>query len=150
MDTGPGQPVIERNPARVDRQVGQRTVLVAAVVSIAGHVVHNLEEFPLAVLVGWETLVPVGVTVLLVAWLLGRPGRSASLATAGWALLVIVVGGGSVLPLPIWPFVPAQTVSHYAAHVVYALTQVPLLWVAVRSLQRRESTGEASAGPLGQ
>lgn len=47
---------------------------------------------------------------------------------------MIVVGGASTLPLAVWPFTPEQTVSHYAAHVVYAVAQFPLIWVAGRGL----------------
>lgn len=111
-----------------------RAVLVALVLSAAGHVVHNLAEFPPGFLLGWETLFPLAVTVALGAWLLARPGRLAFGAAGGWALVVIVGGGGSVLPLGALPFVPDQSVSHYLAHLVYALAQLPLLWVAYRGL----------------
>ncbi len=38
----------------------------------------------------------------------------------GWGVLNLVIGGiVSVLPLPILPFVPEQSVTHYGAHVVY-------------------------------
>jgi hypothetical protein len=36
----------------------------------------------------------------------------------------------TVLPLP---FLPEQSVSHYAAHVVYTLGQVPLVLVSYRA-----------------
>jgi len=41
----------------------------------------------------------------------------------------------TVLPLPILPFEPEQSATHYLAHLVYALGQVPLLvvgWLAAR------------------
>lgn len=50
-----------------------------------------------------------------------------------WVLGILHgLGGGvlSVLPLPIWPFVPDQTLSHYVVHGVYFLAQVPLLLLA--------------------
>lgn len=111
-----------------------RTILVATAASGAGHAAHNLAEFPPAILVGPETLLPIGVTVALAWAMLGRPGRASFLAAAAWAMLVIVVGGASVLPLAVWPFSPEQTVSHYAAHLVYAVAQLPLIWVAGRGL----------------
>jgi len=52
---------------------------------------------------------------------------------AAWLLLawgwLHLVGGAvlSVLPLPILPFRPAQTVYHYAFHVLYGAAQIPLL-----------------------
>jgi len=33
----------------------------------------------------------------------------------------------SVLPLPVLPFTPEQSLRHYSFHVLYAATQVPLL-----------------------
>lgn len=50
-----------------------------------------------------------------------------------WVLGILhgLIGGVfSVLPLPIWPFVPEQTVSHYIIHGVYVIAQVPLLLLA--------------------
>lgn len=114
--------------------VQSRTLLAALGLSAAGHVVHNLLEFPVTVLLGWETLVPLAVTVGLGAWLLTRPGRLAFGAAGVWALVVILGGGGSVLPLGVLPFVPDQSVSHYQAHLGYALAQLPLIWVAYRGL----------------
>lgn len=111
-----------------------RAVLVALALSAAGHVVHNLAEFPPGILLGWETLFPLAVTVALGGWLVARPSRFAFGAAGGWALVVIVGGGGSVLPLGVLPFVPDQSLSHYLAHLVYALAQLPLLWVAYRGL----------------
>lgn len=81
------------------------------------------------------------VIVLLGMSMLGRPERSVFVATRGWTVIIIVFGGDSVLPLSILPFVPKQTIGHYVTHVVYALTQVPLLWVAwrgVRSYRRSD------------
>jgi hypothetical protein len=43
----------------------------------------------------------------------------------------------SILPLPIWPFVPEQTLPHFVAHGIYFVAQIPLLVVAVILLRRR-------------
>lgn len=112
-----------------------RYVLVAVAASVAGLLVHNLAEFPPSVVAAPETLGPVAVTVAVGGLLLGRPGRTASLTAAAWALLVGAVGALSVLPLAVWPYSPAQTVGHYAAHAAFALGQLPLLRVAVRGLR---------------
>ncbi|WP_255171046.1 hypothetical protein [Natrononativus amylolyticus] len=116
-----------------------RLVAGAIAASIGGTLVHNLAEFPPSILLGPETLVPVGITLLLGVAMLRSPTRGVFLAAAGWAAIVAVVGGGSVLPLSVLPFTPDQTVGHYAAHVVYALAQVPLLWVALRGVRRSSS-----------
>lgn len=115
--------------------VNRRHVVLAVGGSIGGLLVHNLAEFPPAILLAPETVVPVGLTVFVGVILLRRPGRGVFLTAAAWAVIVIVFGGGSVLPLDILPFVPEQTVGHYAAHVVYALAQLPLLWVSWRGLR---------------
>jgi hypothetical protein len=44
-----------------------------------------------------------------------------------WGLLHLVGGFATVLPLPVWPFSPEQSVRHYAFHVLYAFTQLPLV-----------------------
>lgn len=118
-----------------EHSVATGHVLVAVGASIGGLLVHNLEEFPPSILLGPETWVPVAITVMLGMALLGRPGTGVFVAAAGWAVIVIAVSGASVLPLPIWPFTPEQTVSHYMAHVVYALAQLPLLWLGWRGFQ---------------
>lgn len=113
-------------------QPSPRAVIFALVVSGVGHIIHNLAEFPIAILVGWETVLPIGVTVLLGAiWYL-RPGRATFAMLAVWAAVVIVFGGGSVIPFGFLPFVPEQSISHYVAHAVYALTQIPLLWIGLQ------------------
>ena len=65
------------------------------------------------------------------SWRLPLPSaRSKVVAAAalGWGVLNLVIGGiVTVLPLPILPFAPEQSVTHYAAHVVYTLGQVPLV-----------------------
>lgn len=119
-----------------------RIIVGALVVSGLGHVIHNLQEFPITILFGWETLFPLAVTVLLgVTWYRG-PARTTYAAMAGWAAIVIVFGGGSVIPFRFLPFVPEQSVAHYAAHVVYAVTQLPLLWVGLQGFRsdRPDST----------
>jgi hypothetical protein len=109
-------------------------ILASLALSAAGHVIHNLAEFPVAILWSWETLVPLAVTAVLGGALLRRPGTASYAGAAGWALVVLVVGGGSVLPVGALPFVPEQSLSHYLAHLAYAVTQLPLVWVGYRGL----------------
>ena len=51
----------------------------------------------------------------------------------------------SVLPLSILPFVPEQSITHYGAHVVYAVGQIPLIVLGYRALRGRA----AAADPAG-
>lgn len=110
-------------------------VVAAIGSSLGGLIVHNLSEFPPAILVSPETLGPVVVTLLLGVGMLRRPGSGVFLAAAAWAVVSFVIGGASVLPLAIWPFTPAQSVGHYAAHAAYAVGQLPLLWVAIQGFR---------------
>jgi hypothetical protein len=72
-----------------------------------------------------------------------RPGSFliATLACA-WGILNLVVGGVlSVLPLSVLPFVPEQSLTHYGAHIVYTLGQVPLVWVSWRAARVAAAMG---------
>jgi multisubunit Na+/H+ antiporter MnhB subunit len=91
-----------------------------------------------------QSVIPVAVTVLL--WLRAtHPTRSYLGWTLAWTVLVIVGGGGSVFPLAFLPFVPDQTTSHYAAHLAYAVLQLPLLGVTWHALAYREGRGAPAA-----
>jgi hypothetical protein len=97
------------------------------------------------VLLGPETVGPTAVYLLLAAsWL--TPARRA----AGWLLLgwgwLHMIGGGllSVLPVPLRPYHPEQSLRHYAFHALYAALQLPLLIVATR-YQRRPRTVRLAA-----
>ncbi len=130
------------------------------ILSGAGHLIHNIQEFGLGILVGVETLLPMGVTVILIAAVRRRTSRGVLLVTGAWALVVLVVGAGSVFPLQVLPFEPEQSAAHYITHAVYALLQVPLFvataisLVALRSDRDGPSDGrhrpEAAGGRTGQ
>jgi hypothetical protein len=117
-------------------------VLVSAVVAWFGYYLHNINDLPGQTLFSPETLYPTLVMVVLVALWARRPNRLATWALLAWTALNLVVGGVlSVLPLPVLPFDPAQTVKHYAFHAVYTLTQVPLFVLLVRWLRSRTGHG---------
>ena len=50
-----------------------------------------------------------------------------------------------MLPLSFLPFVPEQSMSHYGAHVVYTLGQVPLVLVAYRAARWATASQERSS-----
>ena len=112
-------------------------VAPAAVISILGLCLHNVadldDQYPWSI----ETLGPaVFLAACLVIWRL-RPRPAGTLLLA-WALLNLLGGAVlSVLPLPFLPFVPEQSVRHYSFHVLYALTQVPLLRAARAQMKAR-------------
>ncbi len=101
------------------------------ILSGAGHVIHNVQEFGLGVLAGGETLLPLGITVMLIAAVRRRTSRGVLLVASMWALVVLVGGGGSVFPLAALPFKPEQSTAHYITHAIYALLQLPLLATTV-------------------
>lgn len=118
-----------------------RWMASAALLSWGSMAVHNLYELPIS-LIALENIGPLAVTLLLVMAHFAWPASRVPLvALLGWAVLNLIGGGIiSVLPLPFLPFEPEQSLSHYLAHVVYGLGQVPLLvvtWMALARTGRR-------------
>ena len=106
----------------------------ALLVAWLGMAVHHAADLPDMPPLAPEYVAPAVVSVAL--WLLWwrRSSPTARGLILGYALLQLVGGAIlSVLPLPIWPFVPAQTFCHYAFHGVYGLAQLPLVVSALRS-----------------
>ncbi len=109
------------------------SVLIALGFALLGRLAHDVAEFGALSGEFWVTgaLIPVGLTT---AWWWGFSGSmrdGLAWVLVAWLVLNAVVGGLlSVLPLPIWPFDPAQTLGHYAVHAIYAVSQLPLAWLA--------------------
>ncbi len=101
-------------------------LLVAVTIASLGLVAHNLLSLPLPLL-SPDIIGPLVVYAGLLVWYRLSHGSSAARVTF---LLWIAVS--LALPLAILPFVPDQTLGHYLAHAIYALTQVPLLWLLIR------------------
>jgi hypothetical protein len=102
-----------------------------------GLAVHNAAELGGTALLEPETTGPTAVLVLLAAGWFTSFRRVAEWMLLGWGWLHLVGGLLSVLPLPLWPYEPDQTLSHYAFHAQYALLQLPLLVTLTRHLHRR-------------
>ncbi len=111
----------------------QVTIILALTVAWLGLWTHEFYRIPLARGLTPDGSLPLlAIALLLLIWWL----RAADKRAATWALLVYglinAVGGIlSVLPLPILPFVPEQTLDHYLVHTWYALCQIPLIVVAL-------------------
>ncbi|NJD28186.1 MAG: hypothetical protein FIA92_07800 [Chloroflexi bacterium] len=114
----------------------RRAMSLALALSGASMLAHNLFELPLSPL-DVENSGPLVVDVILAAAFALRPRSFAAIVSiAAWGLLNLVIGGIiTVLPLPILPFAPEQTVSHYLAHAVYMLGQVPLVVLSTRAIR---------------
>lgn len=137
---------MSRQPSASDR--GTRSAMgptpgrmaMAFVASWVAMLTHNQFELPLSP-VDIENSGPLLVDIALLAAYWRRPtSRVVQVAILGWALLNLVIGGlVTVLPLPVLPFVPEQSVSHYLAHVVYAAGQVPLVLLSIAALRQPPS-----------
>lgn len=117
------------------RPVSRVAMAAALTLSAASMLAHNLYELPLSP-IDLENSGPIAFAAILgVAYALRPASKVVAAAALGWGVLNLVIGGiVTVLPLSILPFVPEQSVTHYAAHVVYALGQVPLVVLGYRAL----------------
>lgn len=111
--------------------------MLALALSWLGFVLHNVADLPGQTLASPETLYPTLIYVVVVAvWFFAR--RVGTWLLLGWAALQLAGGGVlSVLPFPFLPFDPVQTWHHYSFHVVYVLSQVPLVVLLVREVRQR-------------
>ena len=107
--TGATSPTADR------RRIG--LLALALAVSWASMLFHNQWELPLTPL-DLENTGPLAVDIALLVACWWRPwSRVVWTVILAWGLLNMVVGGlVTVLPLPVLPFVPEQTVDHYAVH----------------------------------
>jgi hypothetical protein len=100
-------------------------------VSAFGAWAHNvLEGIPTA---SPETLSALLPAVVLAVWWWRGGGRLLWWLSFVWVFALNLIVGAmlSVLPLPLWPFVPDQSLEHYLSHLFYGVTQVPaiaILW----------------------
>ena len=107
----------------------------AAALGWLGMYVHNVADLPHLTLASPENLVPGLIWLLLLGLWWAKPSRTLpAYLLMTWGLLNLVGGFATVIPLPIWPFKPEQSLRHYTFHVLYALTQLPLLALVRREL----------------
>ena len=124
-----------------DRSLG----LVAALLALSwlGLFVHNSIELPSLNLLSPDNSLPALVAVLLYAgwWLLPTRRLAAALLLV-WGLLHLVGGAiVTVIPFSFLPFVPDQDFTHYFAHFLYGLAQLPLIGVMIQQIRRLPKTG---------
>ena len=115
--------------------------VAAVVVSWLGFFVHNVADLPGQSILSPESMYPTLVFfVLLALWFVPRVRTVATWALLVWALLHFVGGAVlSVLPLPILPFSPDQSLHHYLFHGLYGVLQVPLIVLCIARLRRRDA-----------
>jgi hypothetical protein len=118
----------------------------ALALSAVSMLAHNLYELPLSP-IDLENSGPIAFAAILgMAFALRPDSKPVAAAILGWGVLNLVIGGiVSVLPLAILPFVPEQSVTHYGAHVVYAVGQIPLVVLGYRALRSPATASSPTA-----
>lgn len=118
------------------------TLSILAFVSWLGMILHNAQELPTLTLVSPEEFYPTLIYIaLLLAYILLPRKRIVLLLFLVWALLHLIVGGIlTVISFSFLPFYPEQTLSHYLAHVVYSIAQLPLIFWVWRELRAEART----------
>ncbi|GAB0103961.1 hypothetical protein JMUB6875_29350 [Nocardia sp. JMUB6875] len=120
-------------------------IVLATALSWLGLYLHNVNDLPHQTPQSPESALPGALLLmLLAAWAVRPLRRACTIALLGWGWLNLVGGALSVLPLPIWPFYPEQTLHHYAWHAMYAVLQIPLLVVATRYLRDRRPSSRSN------
>ena len=114
--------------------------LVAALLALSwfGLFVHNAIELPSLNLLSPENSLPALVAMLLfVGWWLLPTKRLAAALLLVWGLLHLVGGAiVTVIPFSFLPFVPEQDFTHYFAHFLYGLAQLPLIGIMIQQIRR--------------
>ena len=125
------------------RPVSRVAMAAALTLSAGSMLAHNLYELPLSP-IDLENSGPILVAAVLgVAYAFRPDSKAVAAAALAWGVLNLVIGGiVSVLPLSILPFVPEQSITHYGAHVVYTLGQVPLVMLAYRAVRGPTVAGD--------
>jgi len=114
----------------------------AVVLAWLGVYIHNLADLPNLTLTSPENSLPGLVWLVLFLVWLALPGRRWPAALLLGSGTINLVGGfATVLPLAILPFRPEQSLRHYALHVLYAATQLLLLWLVWTALRRPQPGG---------
>lgn len=113
---------------------------VAALLTLSwlGLFIHNSIELPSLNLLSPENSLPALAAVLLfVGWWLLPTRRLAAALLLVWGLMHLIGGAiVTVIPFSFLPFVPEQVFTHYFAHFLYGLAQLPLIWIMIRQLRQ--------------
>ena len=119
-----------------------KTTTVAALVFLSwlGAYIHTTIELELPVW-RWENSFPalIGLVLFLGWWKQSNRRRLWAWLLLGWTFGAHLLIGAilSVLPIPLWPFYPAQAIGHYVSHVIYGVAQLPLIWLRGNEIMLR-------------
>ncbi len=126
----------------MNRPESPRALLIGAAIAIAilGNLVHNAIEFGIgSVLASQNGELP--LAFLWIAGFLTWWRFPQARLPAAWFLIALaglnLIGGAviTVLPLGFLPFEPEQSLTHYLAHVIYGVAQLPVLAVLLRDIR---------------
>lgn len=126
----------------MNRSESRRTLLVGAAIAIAilGSLAHNAIEFGIgSVLASQNGELP--LTFLWIAGFLAWWRMPKARLPAAWFLIGLaalnLIGGAiiTVLPLGVLPFEPEQSLTHYLAHVIYGIAQLPIIAVLLGEIR---------------
>lgn len=108
------------------------TILISSI----GLACHQFTEFPGAWLYNLSIVLSmmfIPVLLLFMLYNFHDPHLPCLLFIA-LAMLHIVGGIITVVPLSILPFYPEQTIGHYISHIIYGVCQLPLIHQSVNVL----------------
>lgn len=111
-----------------------------AIVGWLGLLAHNAADLPGQTFLSLQSRLPLIVTMALIAlWF------TSLRSIVAWGLLLwggLNLAGAviTVLPLAVLPFEPAQTLTHYAFHLVYGSAQIPVIIATAVWIHRQNQT----------
>lgn len=111
----------------------KRDLIGACICSLVGLSYHQFQEFPGQMFYSLVVIVPFALILAGLVWLT-QTYRLGYWLLLLYAFIHLIGGGLSVLPLEILPFVPDQTTAHYISHLIYAILQLPLIYITIREV----------------
>ena len=123
-----------------------RRMAAAVAVAWLGVCIHNRADLPQLPFLSIEYILPTALWGLcLLSWLVRRTLAWPAILLLVWGVVSLVGGFATVLPLPILPFDPPQTLYHYSFHLVYAVAQLPVISLSWREYRRKRPVGRVAA-----
>lgn len=121
-------------------------VVVGAIIGWIGLFIHNVADLPGQTILSAESLIPLLISCALVVLWFTPLRRGAAWTLLAWGVLNLAGAVVTVLPLEVLPFEPDQSITHYAFHLVYGLTQLPVIIATAIWLRRHRGRRDERAG----
>lgn len=107
--------------------------IVVSVISLIGMAIHQIFEFPDDFRMNVTLIVIMSIILGLIVYQVRKSGKGYFILLL-FGLIHLIGGGLTVFPLGFLPFVPDQSIGHYISHLIYALTQIPLIYLSIINL----------------